>query len=500
MAIPRRDVDHIFERLRSGVVPERGLETFAVGIERPRNELGRLLDMAASGEGVFKFLRGGYGCGKTFMARLAVHDAQARGFATSFVVVSDNDLQFHKFDDVYRKVVQELGTSSCPRGALGDIIDRWIAKVESALIDGGADERAADFDRQVEQRLEEELASLTGGKAPEDLARVLRAVFTLKQAGKVSEAGALLSWLSGSENVASSAKKVAGIKGDITGRDAFDYLHGLLEIVKAAGYKGLVIVIDEVETILRMRSDVRGKSLNGVRQILDAADRYHGLLWIFTGTPELFDTKRGIAGLQPLHDRIQFLEHDGVVSTFARLPARLQEAIVRAWAGPACGRSRSWRARRCSTAQRRRAGADRRRQDRGLDVPGARSCWTHPCRRRRARCTSRRSRPCSTTRRSGSGRTPRWSACAASCGTATPRPPTRSFLAEPAELLMTTPESLEVMLVSPRVDVPRAVRRPAGGGHRRGPRAGRHRPRRAPGSVLERLGAVSRATTCSASA
>lgn len=314
MAILRRDVDHIFERLRSGVVPERGLETFAVGIERPRNELGRLLDMAADGEGVFKFLRGGYGCGKTFMARLAVHDAQARGFATSFVVVSDNDLQFHKFDDVYRKVVQELGTSSCPRGALGDIIDRWIAKVESALIDGGADERAADFDRQVEQRLEEELASLTGGQAPEDLARVLRAVFTLKQAGKVSEAGALLSWLSGSENVASSAKKVAGIKGDITGRDAFDYLHGLLEIVKAAGYKGLVIVIDEVETILRMRSDVRGKSLNGVRQILDAADRYHGLLWIFTGTPELFDTKRGIAGLQPLHDRIQFLEHDGVVS------------------------------------------------------------------------------------------------------------------------------------------------------------------------------------------
>jgi hypothetical protein len=28
------------------------------------------------------------------MARLAVLDAQARGFATSFVVVSDNDLSF----------------------------------------------------------------------------------------------------------------------------------------------------------------------------------------------------------------------------------------------------------------------------------------------------------------------------------------------------------------------------------------------------------------------
>ena len=53
-------------------------------------------------------------------------DAQARGFATSFVVVSDNDLRFHRFDDVYRKVMTELGTASCPRGALGDILDRWI--------------------------------------------------------------------------------------------------------------------------------------------------------------------------------------------------------------------------------------------------------------------------------------------------------------------------------------------------------------------------------------
>jgi hypothetical protein len=81
-----------------------------------------------------------------------------------------------------------------------------------------------------------------------------------------------------------------------------------------AGYAGLVIVIDEAETILRMRTDTRGKSLNGIRQIIDAADRYKGLLWVFTGTPEFFDTKRGVAGLQPLHDRIQFLNEGGVVT------------------------------------------------------------------------------------------------------------------------------------------------------------------------------------------
>jgi hypothetical protein len=146
--------------------------------------------MAQEGEGVFKFLRGGYGCGKTFMARLAVVDAQACGFATSFVVVSDNDLHFERFDDVYRKVVQEISTSSCPRGALGDILDRWIARVENALIAAGTDEASPLFDTLVQQRMDEELASLTGGKAPEDMSRVLRTIFALKQDGKLVEAGA----------------------------------------------------------------------------------------------------------------------------------------------------------------------------------------------------------------------------------------------------------------------------------------------------------------------
>ena len=314
MSLSRRDVEHVFERLRSGVVPERGLDAFAVGIERQRSEIGRQLDLAASGEGVFKFLRGGYGCGKTFMARLTMLDAQARGFATSFVVVSPNDTHFDRFDDVYRKIVQELGTATCPRGALNDIVDRWVAKVEDALVDGGADENDPKFDQLVQKRIEEEVTSKTGGKAPEDFARVLRTVFTLKQAGKVQEAGSLLSWLSGSQNVAASEKSAAGVKGAVTSQTAMDYLHGILEIVKAAGYKGLVIVIDEAETILRMRTDTRGKSLNGIRQIIDAADRYKGLLWVFTGTAEFFDTKRGVAGLQPLHDRIQFLNEGGVVT------------------------------------------------------------------------------------------------------------------------------------------------------------------------------------------
>lgn len=309
-----KDVEHVFESLRKGLVPERGIDTFAVGIEKQRGELHRQLELAGGGEGTIKFLRGGYGCGKTFMARLALLDAQERGFATSFVVVSDNDLKFHRFDDVYRKVMTELGTSTCPRGALSDILDRWIARVEDALIAAGEDEDAPDFDEKVQQRLEADLASLTGGQAPQDFIRVIQTIFRLKQEGEVSEAGALISWLCGSGNVAAASKKVAGIKGDIGSRDALDYLRGVLEIVKAAGYKGLLIVIDEAETILRMRSDSRHKSLNGIRQIADAAGSYPGMLWLFTGTPEFFDTRHGVAGLEPLHRRISFSKQGSFAS------------------------------------------------------------------------------------------------------------------------------------------------------------------------------------------
>ena len=304
----RRDVEHVFESLRKGLVPDRGIDAFAVGVDKQRGELHRQLNLAEDREGTIKFLRGGYGCGKTFMARLALLEAQERNFATSFVVVSDNDLRFHRFDDVYRKVMTELGTASCPRGALGDILDRWIGQIEEALIDAGEDEDAPDFDAKVGKRLDDDLTTLTGGQAPQDFVRVIQTVFEMKQRGDVAEAGALISWLCGSGNVAAGAKKAAAIKGDIGSRDALDYLRGVLEIVKAAGYNGLLIVIDEAETILRMRSDSRHKSLNGIRQIADAANSYPGLLWLFTGTPEFFDTRHGVAGLAPLHDRIRFLK------------------------------------------------------------------------------------------------------------------------------------------------------------------------------------------------
>jgi hypothetical protein len=309
-----RDAAHIFQRLRNGTVPDRGLEAFAVGIERHRRELQRKLDEVKGGEGDVKFLRGGYGCGKTFMANLLVQDAKERRFATSFVVVSDNDLHFHKFDELYRKVVSGLSTPTCAQGALGDILDRWIGGIEEGLLALGVPEGDPAFEAKLLAKLDEQLVALTGGRAPADMVRVMRKVFELKQAGRLQDASALVSWLSGSSNVAAGIKSLAGVKGDISSSDAMAYLRGILEIVKSAGYTGLVIVIDEAETILRMHSDVRSKSLNAIRQIVDAASGYPGLLWVFTGTPTFFDDRHGVKGVEALYARIKYEALNGVPS------------------------------------------------------------------------------------------------------------------------------------------------------------------------------------------
>jgi hypothetical protein len=307
------EADHIFERLRSGTVPERGLDKFAVGIDRPLNELRRQLELAASGEGVFKFLRGGYGCGKTFMGQYALLEALRQNFAVSFVVVSPNDTQFHKFDDVYHKIVSGMRTPLAQSGALEDALDRWISRIEDQIASECGDD-APDFDGRVKARFDTELVELTKDATGNEFISVLKAFFESKQEGDFQTASSLVAWLSGSKNISARAKQKAGIKGEISSASALLFLKGILNITKRAGYRGLVVIVDELETILRTRTDVRGKSLNGLRQIIDAAKDFPGLLWIFTGTREFFDSRKGVAGLEPLHDRIKFTESGGFSS------------------------------------------------------------------------------------------------------------------------------------------------------------------------------------------
>jgi hypothetical protein len=77
-------------------------------------------------------------------------------------------------------------------------------------------------------------------------------------------------------------------------------------VLRDAGHPGLLIVLDEVETLQRVRSDVREKALNALRQLLDEIDggRFPGLYLVVTGTPPFFDGPQGVQRLPPLAQRL----------------------------------------------------------------------------------------------------------------------------------------------------------------------------------------------------
>ncbi len=62
-------------------------------------------------------------------------------------------------------------------------------------------------------------------------------------------------------------------------------------MLRDAGHAGLVLVLDEVETLQRVRGDVRERGLNALRQLVDEIDagRFPGLYLLITGTPAFFD-------------------------------------------------------------------------------------------------------------------------------------------------------------------------------------------------------------------
>lgn len=114
-------------------------------------------------------------------------------------------------------------------------------------------------------------------------------------------ADALAAWLGGQPHVAAAAKRAAGVRGDLDHFGAMAFLQGLLLVLRDAGHPGLLLVLDEVETLQRMRGDVRDKALNAILQLVDEVDsgRFPGLYLVITGTPAFFEGPSGVPRLPP---------------------------------------------------------------------------------------------------------------------------------------------------------------------------------------------------------
>jgi len=313
MALNKRGARDIVDALRNGTVPRSGLHEYAVGLEKHmeamEEQLNRISEsrVGSEGRGDVKFVRGGYGAGKTFLTHLLMEAALKKGFVVSNIVIS-KDTPMHKLDEVYHEIVTNLSTPREKTSALKGLLDRWTLRIEENLIrNENIEEDDPRLERRTAEIIEERLAIIA--EEHSSFASVLRAYYHADSRGDNELAQQLLGWLKGEKNIdALRIRRASGVKGKIGQTMALAFIRILAEISKQAGRAGLVIVLDEVETVTHLtRSEARKQSLQNIRQIVDSVSdgQLSRCYFVFTGTPAFFEDRRGVKGHEPLDKRIR---------------------------------------------------------------------------------------------------------------------------------------------------------------------------------------------------
>jgi len=296
----------IIDALRRGTVPRRGLEAFAVGLERFESAIDEELRKVGASGSQFKAVRGDYGCGKTFFSRWLADKARRQSFATAEVQISETETPLHRLETVYRRLIEHLALNDSTEATLRNIIDGWFYILEEDVLAEGtidpADHEALAL--RSDELLESRLQKVTS--VSPTFSAGLRGYRRAQIAGESAIADGILAWISGQPNISAAAKRYAGVKGDIDHFGAMAFLQGLLTILRDSGHAGLLLVLDEVETLQRVRGDVRDKGLNALRQLIDEIDsgRFPGLYLVTTGTPAFYDGPNGVRRLEPLAQRL----------------------------------------------------------------------------------------------------------------------------------------------------------------------------------------------------
>ena len=300
---------NIINALRRGTVPAGGLERIAVGLDVEEGVIGKQLDYVAQGGGDTKFIRGEYGSGKTFLVARSLEIARTKGFVTSHVVISSS-APLHKIKSIYQQICAGLRTRE-EEHALKTIVDNWLFAIEERLLSVNGNTLAdAELEEATGREIEASLAGISEMNSA--LAAALRTYYRANNTGDFQLAQAALGWLSAEPNIGRDFKQKAGIKGDIDDSIAFLFLRGLVAVIHGAGYSGLAIAVDEMETTQGLQRNQREKGYQTLVQIIDALDRGEmpRCYFLFTGTPAMYDGSRGIRSVPPLYDRISIVQTD----------------------------------------------------------------------------------------------------------------------------------------------------------------------------------------------
>jgi hypothetical protein len=293
----------LINALGAGVVPRLGLDHIAVGREKEVATLRQDLENIAAGGATFRLVIGRYGAGKSFTLQLLRSHAIEQGFVVADAdITPDRRLAGTNGSSIatYRELMHNLTTKSRPDGgALTTILERWIAGIQTQVAqETGLKPNDDGFDTQVEAKIREvtqDVADLVNGF---EFANVIIAYWSGYRTDNDLKKESALRWLRGEFSTKTEAKAALGVRAIIDDDTWYDYIKLLARFVADIGYKGLIIVLDEVIHLLKISTTVSrqnnyDKLLAMFNDVMQGRVSHLGI--VIGGTPQfLEDPRRGL--------------------------------------------------------------------------------------------------------------------------------------------------------------------------------------------------------------
>ena len=300
--VPKRIAAVIINSLKGGVVPRIGLPYITVGREREIQAFLTDLGLIENGGASFRFLVGRYGAGKSFLLQTIRTHAMGEGFVVADADLSpERRLQGNQGQGLatYRELIRNISTKTRPEGgALNLILDRWVSSVQQQ-VEAGADEASL---------LGEQLATLDEMVHGFDFTRMLRRYRMAYLEQDEEELAHVVKWLRGEYRTKTEAKSELGNGTIITDDDWYDYVKLLARFLVGAGYKGMLVMIDELVNLYKIpnaitRQNNYEKILTMYNDTLQGKAQYLGI--IMGGTPQsIEDRRRGVFSYEALRSRL----------------------------------------------------------------------------------------------------------------------------------------------------------------------------------------------------
>ncbi|MBP3569559.1 MAG: ATP-binding protein [Lachnospiraceae bacterium] len=309
--VPTRIANVLMNALKGGVVPRTGLEYITVGRTQEIAAILHDIEMIEEGSASFRFIVGKYGSGKSFLLQTIRNYATAKGFA-----VVDADLSpERRFAGTkgqglatYKELIQNLSTKSKPDGgALPLVLEKWISGIQME-IKAESDVCGEEFDKLVERRIYAVAGSLEGMVNGFEFAKAVVLYWRAYQEDNSALKSNVLKWFRGEYATRKEAKEDLGINFIVTDETWYDFLKLFAAFLVGAGYKGMLVVIDELVNIFKIpnsitRANNYEKILTMYNDVLQGKAKHIGFL--MGGTPQCIEDKyKGVFSYEALRSRL----------------------------------------------------------------------------------------------------------------------------------------------------------------------------------------------------